>query len=352
MTLRANAWSQRVALAAGFRYEGVCRGAAVTRDGQRADLLLWARLATDPEAPGPRPFPDLPGGQLRDGVVCLRPARSGRRRRAHRDIGRSRVAAVVDPGHAFHLGAAAHRDRGGRERVVDRPAGRADDLRRGERATGGWHVALLGGPGDGGGQPRLLGPPAVAAAGFATRAAFLTSEWLLGVASVARVEAGAAVANTASQEVLRQAGFTHEGTLRSLVTSAEGPRQDIGAVLPGALVSAASASRGELFEDQRVERDQRVPYSPAQQTPRVEDRLLASRLPSPSGSIRHSSHASPGSRISARRRMRRSGSTASTRQKSSRVADAEHVGVATAAAQPDATDRLVGPAAEAPQEWA
>jgi len=73
LTLRANARSQRVALAAGFAFEGVSRGAAVQRDGSRDDLLLWSRLPSDPIGPRPRPFPDLPGGALCDGVVRLRP---------------------------------------------------------------------------------------------------------------------------------------------------------------------------------------------------------------------------------------------------------------------------------------
>jgi RimJ/RimL family protein N-acetyltransferase len=227
LTMRANAWSQRVALAAGFRYEGVCRGAALTRDGHRADLLLWARLAADPVGPVPRPFPDLPGGELRDGVVRLRPR--------HLDDAVVLTETSADPES---------------QRWSTRAAPFTIDLQHVAiaRAESEWltgeRIALTICD-EASGQPAgdvsvfwvdpVMGVvnlgysvhPRWRRRGFATRAAFLTSEWLLRVPSVARVEAGANVANTASQEVLRRAGFTHEGTLRSLVTSAEGPRQDI-----------------------------------------------------------------------------------------------------------------------------
>ena len=69
--------------------------------------------------------------------------------------------------------------------------------------------------------------PAWRRRGFATRAARLATDWLLGLPAVARVEAGANVANASSLEVLRRAGFVEEGTLRELITHAEGGRQDI-----------------------------------------------------------------------------------------------------------------------------
>jgi RimJ/RimL family protein N-acetyltransferase len=227
LTLRANAWSQRVALAAGFRYEAVCRGAAVVRDGRRADLLLWARLATDPDGPAPRPFPDLPAGELRDGVVRLRPR---------------------DPDDAVVLTETSADPES--QRWSTRAAPFTIELQHVaiERAESEWltgeRIALTICD-EASGQPAgdvsvfwvdpVMGVvnlgysvhPRWRRRGFATRAAFLASDWLLGLPSVARVEAGANVANTASQEVLRRAGFEHEGTLRSLVTSAEGPRQDI-----------------------------------------------------------------------------------------------------------------------------
>ena len=75
LTTRQNGVSQRVAIAAGFRHEGVRRGAGRGRDGSHHDLVAWSRLPDDPPGPGPRAFPDLPGGGLDDGVVRLRARR-------------------------------------------------------------------------------------------------------------------------------------------------------------------------------------------------------------------------------------------------------------------------------------
>ena len=68
-----NAASQRVALAAGYQREGVRRGALPDRSGGRDDLVAFARLAGDSGEPLPRLLPDLPGGELTDGVITLRP---------------------------------------------------------------------------------------------------------------------------------------------------------------------------------------------------------------------------------------------------------------------------------------
>ncbi|GAB3945186.1 hypothetical protein GCM10027614_36560 [Micromonospora vulcania] len=67
-----NGQSQRVALAAGFGYEGLRRSAGASRSGGRHDLLAWVRLADDPPGPAVRQLPDLPGGVLTDQVVALR----------------------------------------------------------------------------------------------------------------------------------------------------------------------------------------------------------------------------------------------------------------------------------------
>ena len=63
--------AQRAALAAGYRREGVARGAGPDRE----DLVVWARLADDPPGPAPRVLPDLAAGELTDGVVRVRPLR-------------------------------------------------------------------------------------------------------------------------------------------------------------------------------------------------------------------------------------------------------------------------------------
>src|SRR5258707_1238513 len=43
------------------------------RGGVRYALVVWARVAGDPVGPSTRALPDLPGGELTDGVVQLHP---------------------------------------------------------------------------------------------------------------------------------------------------------------------------------------------------------------------------------------------------------------------------------------
>ena len=79
-----NTASQRVALAAGFRREGVRRGALPNRDGGRHDLLACARLADDP--PGP------------DAAAAARPAgRRADRRRGDAAPARARTTRTSTP---------------------------------------------------------------------------------------------------------------------------------------------------------------------------------------------------------------------------------------------------------------
>lgn len=63
---------QRVALAAGYVREGVARAAAP----DRADQVVRSRVTGDPLGRTPRSLPDLPGDELADGVVTLRPMRA------------------------------------------------------------------------------------------------------------------------------------------------------------------------------------------------------------------------------------------------------------------------------------
>ena len=58
----------------GLPARGRTPGALPDRNGGRDDLLAFARLAGDPSGPTPRLLPDLPGGELTDGVVTLAPA--------------------------------------------------------------------------------------------------------------------------------------------------------------------------------------------------------------------------------------------------------------------------------------
>ena len=66
--------AHRVALAAGFRREGLLRSALPVGQA-RADAVVYGRLATDPATPPRRGLPDV--GELTDGVVTVRPLRPG-----------------------------------------------------------------------------------------------------------------------------------------------------------------------------------------------------------------------------------------------------------------------------------
>src|SRR6185436_20174824 len=65
--------AQRIALAAGFTREGARRGALPNPAGGHDDVRVYALLATDSGVPAERLLPDLPGGELSDGVGTLRP---------------------------------------------------------------------------------------------------------------------------------------------------------------------------------------------------------------------------------------------------------------------------------------
>jgi RimJ/RimL family protein N-acetyltransferase len=218
--------SQRVAIAAGYVREGVQRGSAPTRSGGRHDLVVWARLATDPPGPAHRLLPDLPDGRLTDGVVTLRPL-------APQD---------TEPLHALYaiddVRAASTRADPPDVATVARLCGHAGaNWLAGIRA----HLVVEDAPsGEFAGEIGLfnLSPtgeamvgyailPPWRGRGFATRAVRLLSAWALGPAGLARVVAGTDPANSASQRVLSGAGFTREGYQRGHLPTAGGGRADV-----------------------------------------------------------------------------------------------------------------------------
>lgn len=220
-----NVASQRVALAAGFRHEGVRRAAGTAPDGGRNDLVAWARLADDPPGPSVRLLPDLPAGRLTDGVVTLRrlapadadpmhrlhtlpevvanrvppapPSREATERRcrlaeSHWLAGRSADFAIVD--------ARTDAVAGGCALVYDEPT------------TG---QAMLG--------YSLL--PEARGRGLATRAVALLAGWAFDI-GLARLWAGTRPENVASQRVLEKAGFRREGVMRGRLPGPAGTRVD------------------------------------------------------------------------------------------------------------------------------
>lgn len=226
-TALENTLSQRVAIAAGYRWEAVQRASAPARDGSRYDLVVWARVNGDPPGPTPRVLPDLPGGQLADGIVVLRPleasdAVDAHDLRCHPDVAASKARPT--------LPTAAETTRSCTEAGAYWLAGSAARLTIRDRATGTfageitltYHAPLIGE-----GTIGYAVAPAWRGRGFATRATRLLSRWALIDAGLARLTAGAAPHNLASQRVLEASGFTREGYQRGHLPGPGGGRTDV-----------------------------------------------------------------------------------------------------------------------------
>ena len=221
-----NAASQRVALAAGYQREGVRRGALPGRTGGRDDLIAFARLATDSGEPLPRLLPDLPGGELSDGVVTLRPlgpddagflaglrtlpdvvATSVPATRPTPEEVRRRCTRVQS-----HWLAGTRADLVIVDAADGRPAGEIGLFYQ-EPTT---NQAMIG--------YSML--PAFRGRGFTTRAAQLVALWAFAETDIARLIAGVNPDNKASQRVLEKAGFKREAYLRSRLPGPGGVRED------------------------------------------------------------------------------------------------------------------------------
>ncbi|WP_262286562.1 GNAT family N-acetyltransferase [Micromonospora sp. MA102] len=219
-----NTASQRVALATGFRLEGVRRSAGQGRDG-RHDLAVWVRLAGDPPGPTARLLPDLPGGRLTDGVVTLRrlgPEDADPLYRLHTrpEVVASRVPPVAPAREAIER----------RCRLAESHwlAGRSADLAIIDAATG----AVAGGcalvydePATGQAMLGYSMLPEARGRGLATRAVRLVAAWAFEI-GLARLWAGTGPENLASQRVLAKAGFRREGLLRGRLPGPDGTRVD------------------------------------------------------------------------------------------------------------------------------
>ena len=221
-----NTASQRVALAAGYEREGVRREAQPGRDGDRADLIAFARVAGDSGEPVPRLLPDLPGGELTDGVVTLRPLGPADvdfliELRGLPEIVATSVPPVPPSPEETRercLRAQAHWLAGTRADLVivdvtsGAPAGDIGLFYQ-EPVTG---QAMIG--------YSML--PAFRGRGFATRAAQLVALWAFAETDIARLIAGTAPTNIGSQRVLEKAGFRREAYLRSRLPGPHGVRED------------------------------------------------------------------------------------------------------------------------------
>jgi RimJ/RimL family protein N-acetyltransferase len=227
-----NVPSQRVALACGYTREGVQRGAGAGPNGTRTDLIMWARLDTDPDGPSTRLLPDLPGDgppalrRLTDGVIALVPLGPG-------DIDDSLAVRSLPESVASS--------------VPPEPPRREDIERRCLRAQSGW---LAGARADFtireaatdafAGEISLMYQepptrqamigydimPAFRRRGYATRAARLVAAWGFDHVGLARLVAGTEPGTVGSQRVLEGGGFVREGVERARLPAVGGGRID------------------------------------------------------------------------------------------------------------------------------
>jgi RimJ/RimL family protein N-acetyltransferase len=286
-----NLASQRVALAAGFRREGVRRAVGRDRDGGWHDCVVWVRLLVDPAGPTPRLLPDLPrlhgagapatparagmpptaqaaarngtplaaqapthddrpragwvpgdpapaslGGALTDGVITLRPLRPADAPAMYAlhtlpDVVASSVPPIAPD----------------REEVDLRCARSGARWLAGERAD---LVILDAASGEYAGEiglyyqepqtgQAMIGYsmlPTWRRRGYAARAARLLADWVFRHTGIGRLIAGTSPTNTGSQRVLERAGFRREGLLHGRLPVVNGTRVDdvLYALVPGA----------------------------------------------------------------------------------------------------------------------
>jgi RimJ/RimL family protein N-acetyltransferase len=226
LTEWANLGSQRVAMAAGFQREGVRRGAAVDRTGARDDLIAYTRMVDDPPGPTARLLPDLPGGELTDGVVTLRPLTAADAPFHGALCSLPEVVATSVPPQAPEPAEVQLRCARSAARWL---AGeRADlvilDTASGERAG---EIGLYyQEPSTGQAMIGYSMMPAWRGRGYTTRAVQLLALWAFAETAIARLVAGTLPDNIGSQRVLQKAGFRREGYTRSRLPGVNGRRVD------------------------------------------------------------------------------------------------------------------------------
>ena len=221
-----NAASQRVALAAGYRYEGLRRSAGRSRDGGRHDLLAWVRLAGDPPGPTARLLPDLPGGVLTDRVVALRRLGPEDAELMYRLHSRPEVVANQAPPVPPARESIERRCATAESAWLTGDIARLliTDVASGEPAGSCGLSYSDVGSGEGSIGYALL--PDWRGRGYATRAVRLLAGWAFGPAGMARLTAGTVPENTASHRVLERVGFQREALQRGRLPGLAGTRLD------------------------------------------------------------------------------------------------------------------------------
>ena len=215
--------AQRLALGSGFRREGQLRS-VLPAGPTRTDAVAFARLATDSALPVRRGLPDA--GELSDGVVTLRRVRPGDEDallderldlESRRWATSTRLWTAPDI-RVFVAGAAAAWLAGTEARfaIVETATGACVGSLGLRMTVPAFRIAEIGYGLRAGWRGR----------GLATRSVRLVADWAFTQAGIARLELGAAVANTASRRVAVRAGFQLEGVARLRLPGSDGGRTD------------------------------------------------------------------------------------------------------------------------------
>jgi RimJ/RimL family protein N-acetyltransferase len=216
-----NVASARVALRAGFSFEGIARLGSRSQQGL-ADHAVFARLATDPDGQLPPTWPDFT--ELSDGVLLLRKPRPDDWPTLYAE-GSNAESRRWGFGGEYAEQTAVQRARAAR---LDWLIGRSADLIICDVATG---------TGAGMMNLRWVGPPDVVAVGygilpefrgrrFTTRALRLIADWAFGHTSIVRLELGCKVDNVASMRSAELAGFLRDGRFASRLRNPDGSYSD------------------------------------------------------------------------------------------------------------------------------
>ncbi len=217
-----NVASARVALAAGYRFEGVTRGYVATAAGPR-DGALFGRLRHD-AGRAIAAFPSFPAGGLTDGVVRLRiasPADLDAVMEELTDPLSLRWAVDYAPSRAAWAAGLAHAEldwllgRILRIALVDE----ASDTVAGSMRVRMGELPRLGNVGYGL-RAEFRGR------GYTARALRLLTGWAFGPGGLTRLELGAKTDNVASQRAAVDGGFFSEGVMRGRLPNADGTSSD------------------------------------------------------------------------------------------------------------------------------
>jgi RimJ/RimL family protein N-acetyltransferase len=219
-----NIASAKTALAAGFRFEGVLRAREITPRGPE-DGAVFARLTEDDGAAVPPAFPPLPGGQLSDGTLALRPLCAADADAVYEDVTNDEARRWAfdrsEPNKAASAGKAA-------TAPLRWLVGPVADLVMVDQASGAT-AGLI--------QLRSSGPPGAAGIGYGVLPAFrgrghtsralrLLAAWAFEHAGLARLELGAKAGNVASQKAALAGGFEPDGIRAARLPNPDGSYSD------------------------------------------------------------------------------------------------------------------------------